>query len=95
MTDKISTRNNILKQFQKLFPHDFNLFFHFKILSLKFIKIFFFFVDSFLLYNYERFFSIIIDIDINRSLANFNENKLKLLFFKIRIRRIRLLQELL
>ena len=95
MTDRISTRNNILKQFQRLFSHDFNSFFHFKILSLRFIEIFFLFVDSFLLYNYERFFSIIIDIDIDRSLADFNENKLKLFFFRIRIRRVRLLQKLL
>ena len=94
MTNKISTRNNILKQLQRFFSHDFNLFFHFKILSLKFIKIFCF-IDSFLLYNYERFFSIFIDIDINRNLANFNENKLKLFFFKIRIRRLKLLQKLL
>ena len=91
MTNKISTRSNILKQFQRFFSHDFKSFFHFKILSLKFIEIFFLFVDSFLLYNYERFFSIIIDINIDRSLANLNKNKLKLLFSRIRIRRVKLL----
>ena len=91
MINKISTRNNILKQFYRFFSHDFNLFFHFKILSLKFIEIFFLFINSSLLYNYKRFLSIIINIDINRNLANFNENKLKLFFFKIKIRKIRLL----
>ena len=95
MINKILTRNNILKQFQKLFSHDFNLFFYLKILLLKFIEIFFLFVDFFLLYNYERFFSIIIDININRSLADLNKNKLKLFFFKIKIRRLKLLQKLL
>ena len=73
MTNKILMQSNILKQFQRFFSHDFNSLLYFKILLLKFVKIFFFFVDSFLLHNYKRFFAITISIDINRNFVNFDE----------------------